>query len=312
MEATSASIIRRLAQILVYTATLLSAAPQNYHHRDNSMFQQLEDQIESYHSISRQLNKEAGEPSRIDSSDFVSRVVSHSRKSMRDSLYPRNNYSRLAEYLVSPQQLQSPFTGPYKTRSKSPDEGTREKLQGTIHTFNPHAVEVRTIKALDSPEQVSKELSIARDISDLAFLIFLCGIPTPSTLSSLGMVCHLDPEFLRRHLQPILEHDHEAKLADMTNHSLSLFSPRGSLTKSSLPSTSQNIIHLQYTSFVEGNYSEMQILTSESLSVSNFPVRGGITYGNYASIQQQISICVENLPTRGSWLGELESFMRYW
>ena len=232
--------------------------------------------------------------------NYVDQIVRHSRLRIQDSIYAGANYVKLARYLSGP---------PYAWgKGKTPWNRGDKVLHGTIHTYKPEMF-LKTTKNIFTPRHVSVDLQSTRDIDGMAHLIFLCGNPSPLALAGLAVACDLDPEFLRRHLSSIL-----GKI-DWLGYEASKIYQSLDLTLPSLPSTSHNILQLRYTSIGDSvsrgfRGSQRPIMpfgTSDSI------IRESRYLGNgYVSIEQQISICVEYIPTRNnprsSWLGKSSAF----
>ena len=189
--------------------------------------------------------------------------------------------------------------------------GETGKLDGTIYTYDSHlSVGSTNTEKLMSPQQVSKKVQRARENGGVAFLIFLCGNPSPLALAGLAVVCGLDPEFLRRHLSSVMENAAGSDTARFANFDRSR---ADDLTLPSLPSISQDIVQLRYTSIGRSKpYGQQR--SSDSSGTSESIVREHSSWENgYMSVEQEISICVEHLPVRNggrdSWLGRPSAYL---
>lgn len=227
-------------------------------------------------------------------SEFVDRIIQYSR------LQRGRNYRELAEYL-QPQILQ-------RRNPQLSQEDEKGRLQGTIQIYTPYTRVLRN--ELESTEQVSVELRQAQDVGGKGLLILLCGVPSPSLLSGLGSVCRLDPEFLRRHFAKRWEERPLSSYGEFNTHSppLQPLSLPPDLTLPSLPSTSQSIIQLRYTSIgfdiYNGPEKYLELLNNYGSIVREVRSIGG----RYFAVEQQISMCVEHFPSKhdrnDSWLGK--------
>ncbi|KAL8789925.1 MAG: hypothetical protein Q9195_006586 [Heterodermia aff. obscurata] len=243
--------------------------------------------------------------------NYVNQIVRHSHLQVQDSLHAGLNYARLASYLSKPK---SPI-GQFDTRNVRREanlawtenltltDGTG-RLEGTIYTYFQSRERFRNKQKLRSPRHVSEEVSFAQERDGMAFLIFLCGNPSPLSLAGLAVACHLDPEYLRQHLSSVMEN----RAGSDTSHFANLtISPANDFTLPSLPSASYNIVQLRYTSIGRSVPHGKQRQTDSS-GTSESLVRDIFSWENgYVSVEQQISICVEHLPAQsgkqGSWLG---------
>ena len=239
----------------------------------------------------------------------MDQIVRHSRLQVQDSLHAGVNYIGLARYF-SESHLRE-MADMLDLRIMSEADLGLETFDGTIHTYGSRPA-VRLQNKLVSPQQVSIELQRAQENGGMAFLIFLCGNPSPMTLAGLAVACHLDPEYLRRHLSPVTENKAELD----TFFESSAKSWDYDLTLPSLPSTSRNIVQLRYTSIgrsvPHGKQRETDLPGS-----SGSRVREISSWENrYVSVEQQISICVELLPAQGgerdSWLGKQLAYHIYY
>ena len=229
----------------------------------------------------------------IDTSEFVDAIIWHSRGQ------EGRNYKELAEYLRP--------TLRQRQDSQLSREDKKEHLQGYMQIYNPQNRFVLR-KTLESVEQIWAELQIAQDVGGTALLILLRDLPSPSLLAGLGSVCHLEPEFLRRHLANRWEEHSQSLYGEVNNQSTASLPLLSSLdlTLPSLPSTSSNMIQLRYTSLGHDIHNGARVLLEQSYSsvVQEVSSIGG----DYFAVEQQISICVEHFPTKhggnDSWLGE--------
>lgn len=256
--------------------------------------------------------------------NYVNQIARHSHLRIQDSIYAGVNYVRLARYLSGPS-----VTGDLKREAQLFWNDGARNLHGTIHTYNPQ-MRFRTTKNIFTPQQVSLELQDARKFGRVACLIFLCGNPSPLALAGLAVACDLDPEFLRRHLSSVMEsevfQENIARLDEETSWFAESEIPQAQdlilpslpvpqaddLTLPSLPSTSHNIVQLRYTSIGYSVPHSTQRSTGP-LGASNSIIRERCSLGNgYVSVEQQISICVEYIPTlddpQNSWLGKSSVF----
>ena len=238
--------------------------------------------------------------------NYVAQIIRHSCLQVEDSFYAGKNYVRLARYFSERQSsLTQPLTQMnHKEMRLEADIAWKVagNLDGTIYTYDSQMDVRSTNEKILSPRQVSTKVHWAQENGGMALLIFLCGIPSPFALAGLAVACHLDPEYLRRHLSSV------GAGSDTSRFENSATSPADDWTLPSLLSTSHNIVQLRYTS-IGRSVSHGNQRQTEPSDINESFVRETFSWDDgYVSIEQQISLCVELLPAQGagrdSWLGK--------
>ena len=191
--------------------------------------------------------------------------------------------------------------GSFNATRRYPQEDLISSLHGTVYTF--HNIDKSRVQwNLASARHLETELMRTQDLGALANLVFLCGNQTPASIAALGNVCNLDPEYLRRHLR-FATTDDFSQSPDELSDALSL---------PSLPSTSENIVTLRYTTIGHAphgiNESVVWKLNDRSLHSKSIVRKISWHKAGYVSIEQEVSVCVKRYQsrdgTRKYWIGK--------
>lgn len=221
--------------------------------------------------------------------DYVQAIVAHSRRYTANSLYPGQNYLKLAAWLQQETHHKSILDVKYTSAvlhcfaADGPPEILRYRHQD-LETFT---------------NQIRLEHRINR-------ILFLRGYTSPDWISTIGSVFRIDPEFFNRHL------------AFMTT-----LVSRSAFSTPSLSSSCRNIITLRINTILVQNgislRKEFKNLAarrrSEAAGLNAYSrlyqttahygdsiVRDFCTLDDhYSVLEQEISVCVRK--SKGNWLG---------
>lgn len=168
--------------------------------------------------------------------DYAAAVHKHSQRSKDSHLYPGANYRQLSFFLNGRQ-------GKLGRPSGAQDDGVpREFVFATLHDLSYERKDPSRLTTFDSITglEALSEHPLPRD--NAGQLLFLRGYPSRDWINLLGSKYRIDPELFRRHLTISVQHD----LFDLP----------------SLPSASQNIVHLATTTI--GKFSAPPMTMSEA------------------------------------------------
>ena len=221
--------------------------------------------------------------------EYSCAVREHSKQSITASLYPGDNFDKLAIFLNKPYPTKTPRGTNSVISNDAFDFITIFELFSTLIKRGPDC---------RSPEHLTQLLHPQSDnhLSSISRLVFLKGQPSSQWLSTIGATFTVDPEFFQRHLR------YYSTIGRPNYFSLP-----------SLPSVSNEFITLRVVSLGQRNGYERLELESlrkrcgKFLSEYNHSlgldlnIGGGLgrsilrdfsIYKGHVVIEQEISICV--------------------
>jgi hypothetical protein len=237
--------------------------------------------------------------------DYANAVNSHASRSTENSLFPGQNYERLAKYLQEPYESRV-----YSNlRDFQPAPKDNEADFATLVDLNPNTRDrVTHLQDVLHFESIM-DLQACDDRSGR--ILFLKGLPSPKWLNSIGSMCQVDPEFFQRHLE-----------------FRSTVGRPDYFPYPSLPSSSSNIINLQLTTIGSRetfershDQEEVDLLRQDSAKTmddylhrlrtrvdcktgDSIVRRFFIHDETHLSLEQNVSICINKL--KKGWIGELK------
>ncbi|KAL9042200.1 MAG: hypothetical protein Q9214_003856, partial [Letrouitia sp. 1 TL-2023] len=156
--------------------------------------------------------------------EYANAVSAHANSGNQASLYPGLNFANLASF------LQQPFThGTYTPRGVG-TESTMDGFEFVQKYLFPSSTDGR-MEAVRSPIEMKRAVAVPKPGEETHTILFLRGLPSPMSLSTIGAIYRIDPEFFQRHL------DFRSTVGRIDYFPLP-----------SLPSTSGKMIELTYIS----------------------------------------------------------------
>lgn len=147
--------------------------------------------------------------------EYVEAVSFHSRQTARLSPYPGQNFEDLAIFL---QRSITPVS------SNSQNQVGRLSSFATLYALDNTG---KVVEQIEEPARLTEILQLPSDGQTKSRLLFLGGYPSSEWLTTIGALCHVDPEHFQRHLN--------------------FLSRQSYFSFPSLPSAAENIITLHVT-----------------------------------------------------------------
>ena len=182
-----------------------------------------------------------------------------------------------------------------------PEEDLTVELHGTVYTFYDFN-KSRVQWDLTCARHLENNLKKTRDEDAMSNLVILCGNQTPSSIAGLANVCNLDPEYLRRHFRVPIAEDYSPSPDEMSDD----------LSLPSLPSFSENIVTLRYTTIGRAPHGldeyTRRKLYGRSLLSDSIVRKISWHKAGYVSVEQEVSACVKRYESRNGtgkyWIGK--------
>ena len=229
------------------------------------------------------------ETCRGDPMDYAKAVEARSNDSKLDSLYPGSHYRFLASF------LKSNFGRALK--SVNPVTEQHNHTVAVLHDLAYARDDPRYLTCFTGPDGPKQFAQHVMPNNWCGQILFVRGLLSPCWINTIGGLLNVDPEIFRRHLQP---YDRNMEAFDLP----------------SLPSTSDNIIHLSFSTLGSNKKAPHERLTWqtdlrwESLLSNNDWRDAGKSIirqlwslnGKYFLIEQHILITIVRRPC--GWVGE--------
>ncbi|KAF2170767.1 hypothetical protein M409DRAFT_63836 [Zasmidium cellare ATCC 36951] len=137
---------------------------------------------------------------------FAHTVLKHAQKTHRDSLYPGQNYQRLAEFLSRPYESLAAGNRSFAATGNENVfvTGPQDDEDGaflTTYYYSPSGVPTvgRFAAHRDGWEAFEQRHEVVG--SGCAQLLFMRGLAPPEWLNTIGSTYRVDPEYIRQHLR---------------------------------------------------------------------------------------------------------------